>query len=331
MQPHDLPTFSVVVPTYNRPRQLKRCLAALAAQEYPRDRFEVIVVDDASPTPLNSLVDAVQDRICSRLVRQERNAGPAAARNRGAASAAGRFIAFTDDDCAADPGWLRAYASGLVAHPDNLHGGRVVNALRDNFFAETSQLIHDTGHAHFNVNPADATFFASNNMACAKSALLAAGGFDESFRASEDRELCDRWRRRGGKLSFVPDAIIRHAHDLTLRRFWRQHFSYGQGAWRYHAARAAFATPTERTGPLGLNFRPDLTFYARCLRAAVNHSTPRGAFAQALLIGVWQVANTAGFFWERLHANGMRKGKSNRLFRRSGDSFQKLRAAEGDA
>jgi GT2 family glycosyltransferase len=284
-------------------------LAALAAQDYPRDRFEVIVVDDASPKPLHSLVDAMQDRIRARLIRQERNAGPSAARNAGAARAQGRLIAFTDDDCAADPGWLRAFANALVSHPDNLHGGRVVNALHDNFFAATSQLIHDTGHAHFNVDPTDATFFASNNMACAKSALFAAGGFDESFRASEDRELCDRWRRRGGKLSFVPDAIIQHAHDLTLRRFWRQHFSYGQGAWRYHAARAAFANPSRRTGLLGLTFRPDLTFYTRCLRAAANHSTPRGAFAQALLIGVWQVANTSGFFWERLHAPGCAKGR----------------------
>ena len=81
MPSKDLPTFSVVIPTYNRPQQLKRCLAALAALDYPHDRFEVIVVDDASPTPLNRLVEAVQDRIRARFVRQERNAGPAAARN----------------------------------------------------------------------------------------------------------------------------------------------------------------------------------------------------------------------------------------------------------
>ena len=314
MPSKDLPTFSVVIPTYNRPRQLKRCLAALAALaalDYPRDRFEVIVVDDASPTPLNPIVEAVQDRIRARLVRQARNAGPAAARNKGATVADGQFIAFTDDDCAADPGWLRAFASGLAARPDSLHGGRVINALRDNFFAETSQLIHDAAHDHFNVNPADATFFASNNMACAKSALRSAGGFDESFRASEDRELCDRWRRRGGTLSFVPDAIVQHAHDLTLRRFWRQHFSYGQGAWRYHTSRAEFLSRTERTGPLGLNFRPDLSFYARCLRDAVSHTTPRGALTQAVLIGVWQLANTSGFVWERMRGQSGRPSASN--------------------
>ena len=303
MPSKDLPTFSVVIPTYNRPQQLKRCLAALAALDYPHDRFEIIVVDDASPTPLNRIVEAVQDRIRARFVRQERNAGPAAARNKGATVADGQLIAFTDDDCSADPGWLRAFASGLAARPESLQGGRVINALRHNFFAETSQLIHDAAHDHFNVNPADATSFASNNMACAKSALWSAGGFDESFRASEDRELCDRWRRRGGTLSLVPDAIVRHAHDLTLGKFWRQHFSYGQGAWRFHTARAEFLNTCERAGPLGLNFRPDLSFYARCLRVAVSHATPRGALTQAVLIGVWQLANTSGFFWERMQGH----------------------------
>jgi GT2 family glycosyltransferase len=314
MQSQDLPSFSVVIPTHNRPRQLRRCLAALAALDYPRERFEVIVVDDASPTRLNPLVDAVQDRVRARLVRQQRNAGPAAARNAGAAHADGELIAFTDDDCAVDPGWLRAFAHAIAARPDSLHGGRVVNALRNNFFAETSQLIHDTGHHHFNVDPADATFFASNNMACAKSALRSAGGFDEAFRASEDRELCDRWRRRGGKLAFVPDALIHHAHDLTLGKFWRQHFSYGQGAWRYHTARAAFVTRSERNGPLGLNFRPDLSFYTRCLHAALSHPSPRGALSQALLIGVWQLANTSGFFWERTQAKRLSRlnGAANR-------------------
>ncbi len=45
-----LPSFSIVIATHNRPRQLAECLAALASLDYPRDRFEVIVVDDGSPT-----------------------------------------------------------------------------------------------------------------------------------------------------------------------------------------------------------------------------------------------------------------------------------------
>ena len=105
--------------------------------------------------------------------------------------------------------------------------------------------------------------------------------------------------------------IVRHAHDLTLRRFWRQHFSYGQGAWRYHTARAEFLNRTERTGPLGLNFRPDLSFYARCLRDAMNHATPRGALTQTALIGVWQIANTSGFFWERMQSRSGRRNATS--------------------
>ncbi|MGB7159505.1 MAG: glycosyltransferase [Tepidisphaeraceae bacterium] len=306
MQPHDLPTFSVVIPTYNRPGQLARCLAAMATLDYPRDRFEVIVADDASPTPPNVIVDEVRDRITVKLARQARNAGPATARNAGVAAGTGDLIAFTDDDCAVDPQWLRAFANVLRKEPSRLCGGRTVNALAHNPYAATSQLIQDTAYAHFNADPDDATSFASSNMACSAAAFVGVGGFDETFRASEDRELCDRWRRRGGKLSYVHDAVIHHAHDLTLRRFWRQHFSYGQGAWRYHAARAASATPAKSGGPFGLNFRPDLTFYTRCLRDGLSHPTARGALSQAALLGVWQLANASGFFRERFRARAER-------------------------
>ncbi|MEL6605516.1 MAG: glycosyltransferase, partial [Cyanobacteria bacterium J06614_10] len=79
----DYPMFSVVVPTYNRPKQLERCLMALVQLKYPRDRCEIIVVDDGSQTPLDSVVGPFQQYVNIQLIRQE-NAGPAAARNAGA-------------------------------------------------------------------------------------------------------------------------------------------------------------------------------------------------------------------------------------------------------
>ena len=302
MERQDLPTFTVVVPTYNRPRQLARCVAALAELDYPRDRFEVIVADDASPTPLEPVLLDVRDRASFRLLRQPRNAGPAAARNAGAAASASEMVAFTDDDCAVDPGWLRAYAAVLAKDPSRLCGGRTVNALTTNPYASASQLIQETAYAYFNADPDDASSFASSNLACSVAMFRSVGGFNVNFRASEDRELCDRWRRRGSRLSYVADAVVHHAHDLTLAKFYRQHFSYGQGAWHFHAARARHAPPAARRGPFGLNFRPDLSFYAQCLRNALSQRTARQSLAQAALMGVWQVANTAGFVHERRRA-----------------------------
>ena len=79
------PLLTVVIPTYARPKQLTACLAALVGQrlEVP---WEVVVVDDGSPEPLDSIAEEFGQRLDLRIERQA-NAGPARARNRGVAVA----------------------------------------------------------------------------------------------------------------------------------------------------------------------------------------------------------------------------------------------------
>lgn len=112
------PKFSVVIPTCGR-ESLLACLRGLANQSYAD--FEVVAVDDGSPQPVASMAGIREIPVELRILRQE-NAGPAAARNAGAAEARGEFLAFTDDDCIPDPGWLAALARELEAHPDALCG-----------------------------------------------------------------------------------------------------------------------------------------------------------------------------------------------------------------
>ena len=110
------PAFSVVVPTYERPASLARCLDALAAQTLDHDRFEVIVVDDGSAEPPRAVVARAAASIDVRLVEQA-NAGPATARNAGAEASRGRYVVFTDDDCRPDPEWLSAIDVTAARHP----------------------------------------------------------------------------------------------------------------------------------------------------------------------------------------------------------------------
>jgi len=126
-----LPFFSVIIPTYNRPAQLKTCLQALAAQAYPRDRFEVLVVDDGSAEPPRELVASFSNSLNITLLT-ESHGGPSAARNAGAARARGEFLAFTDDDCAPTPEWLENIASRLANSATCLVGGHTINALTEN-------------------------------------------------------------------------------------------------------------------------------------------------------------------------------------------------------
>ncbi|HVG30753.1 MAG TPA: glycosyltransferase [Pyrinomonadaceae bacterium] len=284
------PLFSIIVPTCGRHAQLAACLASLAAQDFPRDGFEVVVVDDGSVPPVADSVAPLRARVELKLIAQP-NAGPAAARNRGAAAARGRFLAFTDDDCLPDPRWLAALSDAFDAAPDALVGGRTLNALADNAYSATSQLIIDVVYDHYNADEAGASFFASNNFAVPAVGFRAAGGFDEGFRCSEDREFCDRWRARGFGLVYAPAAVVRHAHPLGARTLWRQHFGYGRGAYRFHRKREARGAGS---------FRPESAFYSKLLRAALAQPRPAQSVKMAALLAWAQAANAAGFFYERL-------------------------------
>ena len=202
------------------------------------------------------------------------------------------MIAFTDDDCEPDRDWLGRLAPALG--PGVASGGQTVNHLADNPYAATSQHVQDLVYAHLNHQRSDARFLASNNLVLRREDFAAVGGFDgRRFPgASEDRDFCDRWRAAGGRLVYVPEAVVRHAHDLDLRRFWRQHFAYGRGAARFHAARVA-----RGTGRL----RDELSFYLDPALWRVTFGLrpgPRAARTVALL-AVWQAANATGFAWER--------------------------------
>lgn len=285
-----LPNFSVVVPTYERPAQLAACLRSLARLDYPRELFEVLIVDDASARPPHELIESFRDALDVKLLRQSKNAGPAAARNLGARQARGEFLAFTDDDCEPEREWLRAFAARFAEEPARIVGGRTVNALDANPYSETSQLIIDIVYAHFNRDGERAHFFASNNFAVHAAGFRGAGGFDETFRTSEDREFCARWRSNGSGLTYEPRAVVRHSHGLTPGSLWRQHFGYGRGALRFHRA---------REGAGDGRFKPDADFYTKLLRAAVSQ-TPKARAARLTALLLWsQAANAAGFFYEK--------------------------------
>lgn len=274
-----LPTASVVVPTLRRPQQLSRCLAALAALDYPRDRLEVLVVDDGGGGPLASILERHATELDGRLLVSD-HAGPSAARNTGLEAACGEVVAFTDDDCEPAPDWLRLLTQAWRADPSRGYGGTVENALEDDLAAEVAQRIIQAGY--FQVNePGDARFLTSNNLLFPTEALRDLGGFETSLRTSEDRDLCDRWRLSGRLLEHVPQAIVRHRHAGGLREFWRQHVAYARGSRRFHVLHK------ERTGSLP---RIDPSFYARLLRRPGEPP-----LASAGVMALWMAATVYGY------------------------------------
>lgn len=109
-----MPLFTVIVPAYNRHRELRRSLASVAAQTLTD--FECVVVDDASPEPLASIVDEFDDRF--RCVRRDVNGGPGAARHTGIGEARGEFFAGVDTDNELYPWALERAAHYLTEYPE---------------------------------------------------------------------------------------------------------------------------------------------------------------------------------------------------------------------
>jgi GT2 family glycosyltransferase len=290
-------SFSVIIPTYARPARLAACLEALAGLDYPRAHYEVIVVDDGSPLPPRSVVRDCAERAgpSFQLTLVERpHAGPATARNAGAAQARGDFLAFTDDDCQPAANWLTELSARLLDHPDHIVGGRTINALSGNLFATASQLLVDYLYEQHRTASADTGFFTSNNLALARDGFQSLGGFDETFplAAGEDRELCDRWLRGGGRLAFSPGAIVHHMHALTLRGFWRQQRNYGRGAYHFHRLRAR-----GRQGTVRLESR---SFYLDLLSYPIGRCPALRALPLMALMTLSQVAIATGFFSQLL-------------------------------
>jgi GT2 family glycosyltransferase len=287
-----LPFFSIIVPTYKRPQALAECLRALENTDYPRERLEVIVVDDGSPNPPEQVVREYARHLPVRLVSLQNNAGPAAARNRGAELARGDFLAFADDDCRLSPTWLQVMADRFRDVPTCAATGRTENALNRNLFAKTSQALIGFLYAHYNADPAHARFLTTNNMAISSELFRRVGGFDTSFlrAAGEDREFCDRLLAGGHRVVYISGAVVFHAHELTLLSFFRQHFHYGRAAYPFHRLRA-------RRNKERIRFEPCHFYFALLGHAFEGHHGVE-AIGMTLLLGLAQIVTAVGFLWE---------------------------------
>lgn len=289
------PSVGIVVPTKNRPEALARCVRSLAELDYPRDRFEVVVVDDGGSAPVLPGIEAPARGIALRVV-ETTGRGPAAARNLGAAAVGGSLLAFTDDDCVVEPGWLRALTEAHDESPQALVGGRIENGLPGNPFSAASHDLVEFLYEEY--HPGAPEFFCSNNMAVPRDRFLALGGFDESFpeAAGEDRDLCDRWRLAGGTLRYAPEAVVRHDLDLGPLSFWSQHARYGRAAARFWRMQRARHGRSPRPEPPG--------FYLRMIGRPITRSSVARGLPRSALLVVAQLANAWGFFRARRRLPG---------------------------
>ena len=231
-----------------------------------------------------------------RLVVVTPNAGPAKARNAGAAQAVGTYLAFMDDDCVPDPNWLRAMEDRLREFPKALVGGALRNGAPENICAEAGQQLVDFLYRYYNSDIDNARWFMSANIVCPRDEFVSIGGFGMDFplAAAEDRDFCDRWREAGYRLILAPNAVVSHVRPMSLASFWQQHRTYGRGAHHLHQARGRRNVALPSMEPISFYFRLIVSPFA-------NGSGWRALLLLALLI-VSQVGYALGYYPERRRA-----------------------------
>jgi len=193
---------TVVVPTFRRPDLLHRCLTALCAQTLAKNQFEIVVVDDGNEAGTADLVCSTAHRLGLQIsyLGQPQRRGPAAARNRGWRAALAPIIAFTDDDCVPQPGWLEAALKPFKAGA-SVVTGRIKMPLpnRPRAYDRTTALL-------------ETAEFVTANCFCRRTALEQVGGFDEAFDIAwrEDSALQFAFLRAGIPIEPCPQAILVH-------------------------------------------------------------------------------------------------------------------------
>ena len=275
------PGFSMVVATGNGSLALQRLLTSLLAQDYPREAFEVIVVDDGGTGSLQATVEPFYPGLQIRLLPLSAHGGPA--RHQGVQASRFSWIAFVDDDCQLAPNWLQEMAQMALQHPHSALGGQSVNALQDNVWSQASQEIMAARYGD-DQRGERGTCFATVNLVVPRVLYDQMGGGD-------DREFCRRWIQRGFAMHFAPEAVTFHHHDLSLVRFWELHFRYGRGSYR-------FTLGGGRQVRLGPGFFVSLVVRSLRLRPIL-----RGLWV-AVAIVLAQVAKLGGYLRERFLGDG---------------------------
>lgn len=288
------PFVSVVIATSDGAYPLGDCLESLLVQDYPAERYELIVVDNPPSEWTAAVVAALGGRARHPEVRYLSLPEPdrSTARNAGIDVARGDPICLVDDDVVTPPGWLAALTAAAVRHPD---AGCIGGAIRARFehppprtcaHHELAGTVLDEGREEVEVK-----LVWSGNMALRRAAFERVGPFKAGL-AAEEWEWERRLRAGGGRVMYTPDAWLWHRRfreDLRLRRMLRKYFRSGLTVGRHKRPEG----PRARVRQVGL-------FAVRTVRWTWH------AIRWRCTRGMTDAARCAGILWATLAGAGRR-------------------------
>lgn len=217
---------SVIIPVYNDAERLQKCLAALEAQTYPQDLYEVIVVDNASDESIKEIVEQYQQTVAT----YEQQSGSYAARNRGISIAKGEIFAFTDSDCIPASDWIEKGVVALENNPDcGIIGGKIKLFFRDNNHLTAVELYEDLTafpqKRHIEKNH----FTPTANLFTYKKIFDQVGKFNQNLKSNGDREWCQLAYQQGYKITYDENTIISHPARYYFKEIYRRYLRMAGG------------------------------------------------------------------------------------------------------
>jgi GT2 family glycosyltransferase len=210
------PLVSVIILTWNGKDLLRECLSSLASQTYSEK--EVIVVDNGSTDGTVQFVKGTFGTLVSRVIENTFNTGFSKGCNQGIQASKGELVAFLNNDCRAQPGWIETMVRAALSHPE---AGMFACKI---LLSHDPSLIDNAGHLLFpdglnfsrgrlerdikQYDRSEEVFFPSGAASVfRRELLLDIKGFDEDFFAyGDDADLGLRARLRGWSCLYVPDA-----------------------------------------------------------------------------------------------------------------------------
>jgi len=215
---------SVVIVVRNDPR-IADCIASVLSQDFPRDAYEIIVIDNMSSDNTPGLIRQFPVRFFS-----EHRIGMCWARNQGIEMARGSTIAFTDADCIVSSTWLRELLTGFDSNAVGGVGGVIVKLQEPSNIARAARdLVIGQQRVPQHLPMYPAPYIVTANAAYRVEALRAIVGFDPRFFSGGDVDIAWRLQIAGYSLNWVHGAIVYHASRTTMSAYFRQFYKYGLG------------------------------------------------------------------------------------------------------
>lgn len=216
---HAFPYVSVIVPFFRGTESLEGCLDALCEQEYPDDRYEIIIVNNGSPEDISWIRT---DYPVVRVI-DESHPGSYAARNRGIDVSLGEVLAFTDSDCIPSRYWI-SEGVRMLSRPEHpgLVGGRIQYFFQDPEKPNSVELYDSIRYMQQEFNISQSRYAATANMFTTRAVVDNVGLFDSAVKSGGDRDWGQRVANAGYLLAYAPEATVLHPARHTFKQLFRK-------------------------------------------------------------------------------------------------------------